>query len=92
MEHLPIVYVPQDQAVFILKIYKKAGGIGYLSEDVSDVLEAKVITNKTLPATEILELIKQDDWLYNSIVSEDVDDQLLIAYINDIVRTDNMIR
>ncbi len=64
---------------------KVASGVGKLDKDTSDVLEGKVLKNKSLPVADILNLVKQDSWLNQSILAQGVSDQELISYINDIL-------
>jgi len=71
---------------------KTAGGFGLLSEETADVFEAFVLRNyKTKTAKEILDLIKLDEWLYSAIKSENVDDNLLLEYIEEEIDANEML-
>jgi hypothetical protein len=66
---------------------KRAGGFGLLSEEVSDVLEAKVMMGYRSGKTsgDIFLEVKSDNWLYPTLQGEGLDDETLLSYIEEML-------
>lgn len=62
---------------------KKAAGYGDLSGDASDIMEGIILTNKDKNVAELLDLIKQDDFIMDEIEEMGISNEELESYIED---------